>query len=137
MKPLLLIFLSLLLYSCTEKFDESLFPATQVNTQMAFKRMNRDGRIEPVLEEGQQLLRWQFYAEEEINTGGDGDSRQSVLVLQDGSGIRYLAPLNSTSPQSIRVGTTGLASGVVDKVERNFLEGSVQATLQIESWTPR
>lgn len=129
---ILLLLLLLGLVSCGDAdFDQEKFPDEQVSTQLAYKRLAKHGRMEPVLEEGKVFADWQF----RVIAAPAMETESTVLLyLDDGSGITYRVVQTPPATPTLAVGTLGLGTGTVTRVIRDLLAGEIVADLHLTAW---
>ena len=84
--------------------------------------MSKHGRMEPVLEDGQQFTDWQFLIQ-----------RDDGVRLSDGSGIEYVVDHASVPPSITELPSGSLikVSGIIRKVERDLIARTVTAELSL------
>ena len=109
------------------------FPKEQRATELAFRRLAKNGDIEPVLEVEQELTGWAFRVRR---------STADSIYLQDRSGVDYrarrptgIAKLKLTPEQLWSV------NAEVSQLDRDYLARTITATLDVNSMsqqiTPR
>ena len=128
-----------LLFACTDDWWAGVtFPPDQQIARMAYKRLNKHGDLNPVLEDGQPFENWEFSVAGTSPATTGGEDQNLIWRLEDGSGIEYLwerVPTDALEGIGVDERLTG--TGEVVKVERDLLAGRITATVRLTSWNAR